>query len=60
MKEGSEKPDGSGGADVKSNFTSAFVVGFVMHVANFTIGTFVEPVLRIMKNSRTAESKEAK
>lgn len=53
IKDDSAKPDGSGGDDVKSAFTGAFVFGFVMHSVNMTIGTFVEPVLRLMNHARS-------
>lgn len=38
--------------DVKSTFTTAFVIGFILHVINFTVCTFIEPVVRIVAFER--------
>jgi len=54
------KQDGtSKGNDVKSYFTAAFILGFILHLINFTLHTFVEPVLRLTALKRDPSDKDA-
>ena len=47
------KPDGTPtGEDLKSTFTTAFVIGFILFVINFTVCTFIEPVVRLVAFER--------
>ena len=45
--------------NVSSTFNALFVLGFVLHIINFTIGTFVEPCVRIISLAASRKSAES-
>jgi len=44
---------------VKSSFTTIFIVGFILHVINFTVATFIEPVVRLVAFARDPAIRDA-
>lgn len=54
-----KKEDGSNvDENVSSTFAVSFIVGFAMHSINFTIGTFIEPCLRLVSLSKPSKDSQ--
>ena len=47
-----KKDDSKVNENISSTFAAAFIIGFAMHSVNFTIGTFIEPCIRLVSLSK--------